>query len=157
MRILRLADKKEAAMDKLYYFVDQTDATLPKYLRMAEEDIKHLADMDQTLATLRTMSMTLSDKYDNESDDEGSDDSRDDDTSLTSLGGFPAGDDDEDDVSATDDDDDEEGNGGEYKSDSEFTSFTSTLIGTAPPKDRCGQVYLFHAVYCWKSILQLSY
>ena len=150
MRILRLADKKEAAMDKLYYFVHQTDATLPKYLNIAEEDCSGLVEMNNTLATLRTMSMMASDKYDNESDNEGSDiDSSDDD----SLGGFPARDDDEDIVSATDDDN-EEGNGGEYESDS---AFTSTVIGTMTPKDRCGQVYLFDAVYCLKSILPLSY
>jgi len=150
MRILQLADKKEAAMDKLYYFVHQTDATLPKYLNIAEEDCSGLVEMDQTLATLKTMSMTASDKYDNESDNEGSDiDSSDDD----SLGGFPARDDDEDIVSATDDDNEEE-NGGEYESDS---AFTSTVIGTTTPKDRCGQVYLFDAVYCRKSILPLSY
>ena len=137
MRILRLADKKEAAMDKLYYFVHQTDATLPKYLKIAEEDSSGLLEMDQTLAILKTMSMTASDKYDNESDNEGSDiDSSDDD----SLGGFPARDDDEDILSATDDD--EENGGHEYESDTAFTSNVMT------PKDRCGQVYFFDAVYC---------
>jgi len=137
MRILRLADKKEAAMDKLYYFVHQTDATLPKYLKIAEEDSSGLLEMDQTLVTLKTMSMTSNDKYDNESDNEGSDiDSSDDD----SLGGFPARDDDEDILSATDDD--EENGGHEYESDTAFTSNVMT------PKDRCGQVYFFDAVYC---------
>jgi len=81
--------------------------------------------------------MTASDKYDNESDNEGSDiDSSDDD----SLGGFPARDDDEDILSATDDD--EENGGSEYESDTAFTSNVMT------PKDRCGQVYFFDAVYC---------
>ena len=36
MRILRLADKKTAGMDKLYYFVLQADRVLPKYLKLAE-------------------------------------------------------------------------------------------------------------------------
>lgn len=48
-------------MDKLYYFVHQTDATLPKYLKIAEENCSGLLEMDQTLATLRTMSMTAGD------------------------------------------------------------------------------------------------
>ena len=63
MRVLRLGDQKVPAMDKLYYFVHQTDATLPKYLNIAEDDCSGLVEMDQTLATLRTMSMTASDKY----------------------------------------------------------------------------------------------
>ena len=32
MRVLRLADQKTPAMDKLYFYVLQTDAMLPKYL-----------------------------------------------------------------------------------------------------------------------------
>ena len=37
MRILCLADKKTAVMDKLYYFVLQADHILPKYLKLAEQ------------------------------------------------------------------------------------------------------------------------
>ena len=37
MRMLCLADQKTPAMDKLYYYVLQTDRMLPKYLDNAEE------------------------------------------------------------------------------------------------------------------------
>ena len=37
MRVLRLADQKSPAMDKLYYFVLQTDRMLPLWLDDAEQ------------------------------------------------------------------------------------------------------------------------
>ena len=37
MRLLRLADHKTSAMDKLYFYVLQTDRMLPKYLQDAED------------------------------------------------------------------------------------------------------------------------
>ena len=37
MRILRLADQKAAAMDKLYFYLRQTDVMLPRYLPVLEE------------------------------------------------------------------------------------------------------------------------
>ena len=37
MRLLRLADQKSAAMDKLYYYVLQTDRMLAIYCKEAEE------------------------------------------------------------------------------------------------------------------------
>jgi hypothetical protein len=37
MRVLCLADQKMPAMDKLYYYVMQTDQMLPKYLADAED------------------------------------------------------------------------------------------------------------------------
>jgi hypothetical protein len=37
MRVLHLADQKTPAMDKLYYYVLQTDRMLPKYLQDAKE------------------------------------------------------------------------------------------------------------------------
>jgi hypothetical protein len=37
MRVLCLADQKIPAMDKLYYYVLQTDRMLPKYLQDAKE------------------------------------------------------------------------------------------------------------------------
>jgi len=63
MCLLRLADKKEAAMDRLYYFVQQTDDTLPKDLKIAEEDCVGILEADRTLESLRTMGL-CSDKYD---------------------------------------------------------------------------------------------
>jgi hypothetical protein len=37
MRVLHLADQKTPAIDKLYYYVLQTDQMLPKYLQDAKE------------------------------------------------------------------------------------------------------------------------
>jgi hypothetical protein len=37
MQVLRLADQKNPAMDKLFYYVSQTDRMLPKYLGDVEE------------------------------------------------------------------------------------------------------------------------
>ena len=42
MRVLRLADQKVPAMDKLLYFVRQTNRIMPKYLREAEHHAKSL-------------------------------------------------------------------------------------------------------------------
>ncbi len=42
MRVLQLADQKTPDMDKLYYYVLQTDRMLPKWLTDAEEHGKHL-------------------------------------------------------------------------------------------------------------------
>jgi hypothetical protein len=42
MRVLRLADQKTPAMDKLYYYVRQTDEQLPKWMKSAEEHAKVL-------------------------------------------------------------------------------------------------------------------
>ena len=41
MHVLHLADQKTHAMDKLHYFVCQTDGMLPKYSAKAEEDSEH--------------------------------------------------------------------------------------------------------------------
>ena len=51
MRLLRLADQKTPAMDKLYYYVLQTDQMLPKYLQDAEECAR-------VFMTKETMTMT---------------------------------------------------------------------------------------------------
>jgi hypothetical protein len=69
MRILRLADQKQAAMDKLHYYVLQTDELLPKYLKVAESDSGRILSVDETHDALSTM-MGIRDEYTNESDDE---------------------------------------------------------------------------------------
>jgi hypothetical protein len=69
MRILRLADQKQAAMDKLHYYVLQTDELLPKYLKVAESDSGRILSVDKTRDALSTM-IGLNDDYTNESDDE---------------------------------------------------------------------------------------
>ena len=44
MRILRLADQKTAAMDKLYYYIKQADRVAPLYLPQAETYRNKLSD-----------------------------------------------------------------------------------------------------------------
>lgn len=44
MRILRLADQKTAAMDKLYYYIKQADRVAPLYLAQAETYYNKLSD-----------------------------------------------------------------------------------------------------------------
>jgi hypothetical protein len=48
MRLLRLADQKVAAMDKLYYYVLQTDRMLPFWLNDAQQHAAHLMS-DETV------------------------------------------------------------------------------------------------------------
>ena len=74
MRVLCLADQKTPAMDKLHYFVYQTDDILPKYLAKAEEDSECLLFDNSFLL----MTNLVSDKI-VESSDEEDDDSTDDD------------------------------------------------------------------------------
>ena len=51
MRVLRFADQKTPVMDKLYYYVLQTDQMLPKYL----DDAKEHATMFLTDSTISAM------------------------------------------------------------------------------------------------------
>ena len=46
MQILCLADQQIPAMDKLNYYVLQTDKLLPKYLKIAEDDTFRILEMD---------------------------------------------------------------------------------------------------------------
>jgi hypothetical protein len=56
-------------MDKLHYYVLQTDELLPKYLKVAESDSIRILSVDRTYEALSTM-IGLHDDYTNESDDE---------------------------------------------------------------------------------------
>jgi len=49
MRVLRLSDQKTPAMDKLYYYVLQTDRMLPKYLDDTEKLSKKFLTSDNVL------------------------------------------------------------------------------------------------------------
>jgi hypothetical protein len=42
-------------MDKLHFYVLQTNALLPKYLRIAETNSDHILDVDRTLDTMKLM------------------------------------------------------------------------------------------------------
>lgn len=78
MRILRLADLKTPAMDKLYFYVLQTDRMLPKWL----EDVESHASKFLTTATIDTMgAVHTAGLSDSESD---SDDSANNDDSVSS-------------------------------------------------------------------------
>ena len=97
MRILCLADQQIPAMDKLHYYVLQTDKLLPKYLKIAEDDSFRILEMDRTYTAMSFMS-SMTDAYSNESDDDNNEDDDDDDD-----------DDDADDEDDDGDDDDDEG------------------------------------------------
>lgn len=56
MRVLRLADQKTPAMDKLYYYVLQADRMLLQYLKEAEEHVSSGALSDVTLEAMTSAS-----------------------------------------------------------------------------------------------------
>ena len=60
MRVLRLADQKTPAMDKLYYYVLQTDRMLPKYLEEAENLANKFLNNDNAMAMARPSTAGLS-------------------------------------------------------------------------------------------------
>jgi hypothetical protein len=76
MRVLRLADLKTPAMDKLYYYVLQADRMLLKYLKEAEEHVSSGAISDVTLAAM-TPASNMSRQEDEEVMDVGSDENSD--------------------------------------------------------------------------------
>jgi hypothetical protein len=74
MRVLRLADQKSPAMDKLYYYVIQTDQMLLKYIADAEERGGVLLT-ESTLEGMKSQSAGISDddmedESDGDNDDE---------------------------------------------------------------------------------------
>ena len=97
MQILCLTDQQIPAMDKLHFYVLQTDKLPPKYLKMAEEDSCRILAMDRTDTAISLMSSMTND-YTNKSDDEDNDD--DDDVDHDD-------DDDDNDVDVDDDDDED--------------------------------------------------
>jgi phosphopantothenoylcysteine synthetase/decarboxylase len=56
MRVLRLADQKTPAMDKLYYYILQADRMLLQYLKEAEEHVSSGALSDVTLEAITSAS-----------------------------------------------------------------------------------------------------
>jgi hypothetical protein len=76
MRVLRLADQKTPAMDKLYYYVQQTDRMLPKYLDEAEKLANKFLTSDNVTAMARPSTAGLSSLRND--DDAGEDDNDDD-------------------------------------------------------------------------------
>jgi len=69
MRVLRLADQKCPSMDKLHYYVCQTDVNLSKYIERAETDSQLPRD-DRTLSLMNSCSTNV------ESDDDEDEESK---------------------------------------------------------------------------------
>ena len=69
MRILQLADQKIPMMDKLHYYVCQTDKLLAKYVQIAEVDSGHILELDKSMENMRFMT-NMNDQYTNKSDNE---------------------------------------------------------------------------------------
>jgi hypothetical protein len=63
MRVLRLADQKTPAMDKLYYYVLQADRMLLQYLKDAEEHVSSGALSDVTLDAMTSASGMFEEEY----------------------------------------------------------------------------------------------
>ena len=82
MRVLRLADQKTPAMDKLYYYVLQADRMLLQYLKEAEEHVSSGALSDVTLDAMTSASGMSEEEYSdamevNSVENDGSDDDSD--------------------------------------------------------------------------------
>ncbi len=54
-------------MDKLHYYVCQTDELLAKYVKIAEVDSGHILELDKTVENMRFMT-NMNDQYRNKSD-----------------------------------------------------------------------------------------
>jgi hypothetical protein len=67
MRILRLADQNISPMDKLHYYVCQTDKLLAKYVKIAEVDSGHILELDKSMENMRLMT-NMNDQYMNKSE-----------------------------------------------------------------------------------------
>ncbi len=68
MRLLRLADQNVAAMDKLHFYVCQTDANMSRYLAKAVIDAERCTH-DDTLRLMNSCSKDL-DEFDSEGEDD---------------------------------------------------------------------------------------
>ncbi len=85
MQVLHLADQKTPAMDKLYYYVLQTDRMLPKYL----DDAKEHATMFLTYSTISAMDrLSTSGLNAARSEDAGEDEEDDDEDLMAPDDGF---------------------------------------------------------------------
>jgi hypothetical protein len=72
IRVLHLADQKIPTMDKLHYYVCQTDANLLKYISKAQNDAKYCKDT-RILSLMNVVSKDIVDEVDEGKD---SDDSK---------------------------------------------------------------------------------
>jgi hypothetical protein len=100
-------------MDKLHYYVCQTDELLAKYVKIAEVDSGHILEVDKTMEIMRFMT-NMDDQYTNESDskEDGEDDVEDIHPGDKLVNYFNNGNnyiDDDDDDGEEDDDDNDKG------------------------------------------------
>ena len=70
MRVLRLADQKTPAMDKLYFYTLQTDIMLPKYLGELEKQSNYFLTATTARVICNVQSAGDSSGSDNDEDDE---------------------------------------------------------------------------------------
>ena len=106
MRVLRLADQKTPSMDKLHFYVCQTDVNLSKYIERAETDAKLPRD-DRTLTLMNACSANVESESDEDEDDDGEGDEEDSDGNNDKDEGYGASSSDGD-KDADDDDEDED-------------------------------------------------
>ena len=74
MRLLRLADQKTPAMDKLYFYVLQTDRMLPKYLQDAEDHTRVFLTKETMSTMIANSTAGLTSGSGDEDDDDIDDD-----------------------------------------------------------------------------------
>jgi hypothetical protein len=96
-------------MDKIYYYVCQTDKLLAKYIKIAEVDSGHILELNKTMENMRFMT-NMNDQHRNKSDnkEDGEDDIEDIDPGDKLVNYFNNGNDYDDDDDNDDDNDDEE-------------------------------------------------
>ena len=75
MCVLCLADQKTPAMDKLHYFVCQTNGMLPKYLAKVDDDSERLLFYNSFLLMTNIVADEMEESKDEEDDDSTDDDS----------------------------------------------------------------------------------
>jgi hypothetical protein len=98
-------------MDKLHYYVCQTEKLLAKYVKIAEVDSGHILEVDKSMENMRFMT-NMNDQYTNESDNkkDGNDDVEDIDPGDKLVNYFNNGNNYYDDDDEDDDDDDNDNN-----------------------------------------------
>ena len=125
MRVLRLADLKTPAMDKLYFYVLQADRMLLQYLKEAEEHVRKGAITELTLNAL-TLASCMSHQEEDENDQE-------EDENELDVGSVVESNSSDDDSDSGDDLDEEEENE-ENEEDNEF--FEVDALGGGITDDR---------------------
>ena len=96
MRLLRLADQKIAAMDKVYYYVLQTDRMLPFWLDDAQKHAAHLIT-DETVQVFEGGGDTVNANGNNVEADSSADEDDEDDDDVSAAGSDAEGEEENDD------------------------------------------------------------